>query len=219
MSIYATLWKLKFPKEGDEYVGCDWIEVTAQGVPAHIGSPTPGLGYEEATRFQPFFPHLWQLTRTATLLSCVRWSSSPSTRSKGRIAMSGIRESTVGSGWRGVCAHHVRGLTRPAVRRTPGQPCSSRGRGPEPGWNTQDHPRRTDRQDGAEQRPYSVNRGGFTSRVTPSARTAEDDNTQRASRRPEQSNPRRYPGVSLKTKAVRRTRGRTQSPARNWPSP
>lgn len=38
MSIYATLWKLKFPKEGDEYLGCDWIEITAQGVPPHIGS-------------------------------------------------------------------------------------------------------------------------------------------------------------------------------------
>jgi hypothetical protein len=47
MSIYATLWTLKFPKEGDEYIGCDWIEVTAQGVPSHIGSPTPGMGYED----------------------------------------------------------------------------------------------------------------------------------------------------------------------------
>lgn len=40
MSIYATLWKLKFPKDGDDYPGCEWITVTAQGVPAHIGSPT-----------------------------------------------------------------------------------------------------------------------------------------------------------------------------------
>lgn len=39
MSIYATLWTLKFPKDGDEYLGCEWITVTAQGVPAHIGSP------------------------------------------------------------------------------------------------------------------------------------------------------------------------------------
>ena len=56
MSIYATLWKLKFPKEGDEYVGCDWIEVTAQGVPPHIGSPAPGLGYEGGDPFSDFLP-------------------------------------------------------------------------------------------------------------------------------------------------------------------
>lgn len=47
MSIYATLWTLKFPKEGDEHLGCEWIEVRAQAVPAHIGSPTPGCGYED----------------------------------------------------------------------------------------------------------------------------------------------------------------------------
>ena len=41
MSIYATLWSLKFPKDGDDYFGCEWIKVTAQGVPSHIGSPTP----------------------------------------------------------------------------------------------------------------------------------------------------------------------------------
>ena len=48
MSIYATLWTLKFPKDGNDYISCDWIEVMAQGVPAHIGSPTPGCGYEIA---------------------------------------------------------------------------------------------------------------------------------------------------------------------------
>ena len=38
MSIYATLWTLKFPKHGDDYPECEWITVTAQGVPAHIGA-------------------------------------------------------------------------------------------------------------------------------------------------------------------------------------
>ncbi|MBI2316703.1 MAG: hypothetical protein HYU75_06730 [Betaproteobacteria bacterium] len=38
MSIYATLWKLKFPKYGDDYPGCEWVTVTAQGVPSHIGA-------------------------------------------------------------------------------------------------------------------------------------------------------------------------------------
>lgn len=56
MSIYATLWKLRFPKEGDEYFGCDWIEVTAQGVPPHIGTPTPGMGYEDGDPYADFLP-------------------------------------------------------------------------------------------------------------------------------------------------------------------
>ncbi len=56
MSIYSTLWKLKFPKEGDEHLRCDWLEVTAQGVPPHIGSPTPGHGYEDGDPFADFLP-------------------------------------------------------------------------------------------------------------------------------------------------------------------
>ena len=56
MSIYATLWKLKFPKEGDEHLDCDWIEVTAQAVPPHIGSPTPGCGYEDGDPYAAFLP-------------------------------------------------------------------------------------------------------------------------------------------------------------------
>ena len=56
MSIYATLWKLKFPMEGDCHSRCDWIEVTAQAVPAHIGSPTPGCGYEAGDPYGAFLP-------------------------------------------------------------------------------------------------------------------------------------------------------------------
>lgn len=56
MSIYATFWKLKFPAEGDDYPGCKWVTVTAQGVPAHIGSPTPGSGYEVADPYAGFLP-------------------------------------------------------------------------------------------------------------------------------------------------------------------
>jgi hypothetical protein len=56
MSIYATLWCLKFPKFGDYYKGCQWIEVWAQGVPSHIGSPTPGCGYEEGDPYATFLP-------------------------------------------------------------------------------------------------------------------------------------------------------------------
>ena len=56
MSIYATLWRLKFPQDGDDYFGCDWTEVIAQGVPAHIGSPTPGCGYEDGDLYAEFLP-------------------------------------------------------------------------------------------------------------------------------------------------------------------
>lgn len=56
MSIYATLWRLKFPKHGDDYFGCEWIEIIAQGVPAHIGSPTPGCGYEDGDPYGEFLP-------------------------------------------------------------------------------------------------------------------------------------------------------------------
>jgi hypothetical protein len=56
MSIYATLWSLKFPRFGDYYVGCEWVKVTAQGVPAHIGTPTPGSGYEDGDPYAAFLP-------------------------------------------------------------------------------------------------------------------------------------------------------------------
>jgi hypothetical protein len=56
MSIYATLWQLKFPRDGEDYLGCEWITVIAQGVPPHIGSPTPGCGYEDGDPYAAFLP-------------------------------------------------------------------------------------------------------------------------------------------------------------------
>lgn len=56
MSIYATLWHLHFPRHGDAYPGCGWVDVFAQGVPAHVGSPTPGYGYESGDPFVVFLP-------------------------------------------------------------------------------------------------------------------------------------------------------------------
>ncbi len=56
VSIYATLWRLKFPRYGDDHTGCDWVEVLAQGVPAHIGTPTPGFGYEAGDPYAGFLP-------------------------------------------------------------------------------------------------------------------------------------------------------------------
>lgn len=56
MSIYATQWILKFPKYGDVYTGCEWVDVLGQGVPAHIGTPTPGYGYEAGDPYAGFLP-------------------------------------------------------------------------------------------------------------------------------------------------------------------
>jgi hypothetical protein len=56
MSIYATLWRLQFPRYGDAHVGCEWIDVLAQGVPAHVGTPTSGYGYESGDPYAAFLP-------------------------------------------------------------------------------------------------------------------------------------------------------------------
>ena len=34
------------PDEVCYLIGCEWLAVWAQVVPAHVGSPTPGCGYE-----------------------------------------------------------------------------------------------------------------------------------------------------------------------------
>jgi hypothetical protein len=56
MSIYATLWHLQFPRYGDAHLGCEWVGVVAQGVPAFIGTPTAGYGYESGDPFDAFLP-------------------------------------------------------------------------------------------------------------------------------------------------------------------
>lgn len=56
MSIYATYWILKFPRDGDFHSGSGWVEVIGQGVPAHIGTPTPGHGYESGDPYAAFLP-------------------------------------------------------------------------------------------------------------------------------------------------------------------
>ena len=56
MSIYVTLWHLQFPRHDDAFVGCEWVDVLAQGVPAHIGAPTPGYEYESGDPYEAFLP-------------------------------------------------------------------------------------------------------------------------------------------------------------------
>ena len=50
--IYATLWRLKIPRHGDDHSSCDWITALAQGVPAHIGTSPPGA---ESGGEDPYF--------------------------------------------------------------------------------------------------------------------------------------------------------------------
>jgi hypothetical protein len=56
MSIYATLWRLKFPRHGDDHSGCDWITVLAQGVPAHVGTSSAGPESEQEDPYSAFLP-------------------------------------------------------------------------------------------------------------------------------------------------------------------
>jgi hypothetical protein len=56
VSIYATLWRLHFPRYGDDHTACEWVEVLAQGVPGHIGTPSPAHGYEDGDPFADFLP-------------------------------------------------------------------------------------------------------------------------------------------------------------------
>ena len=55
MSIYATLWQLKFPRDGDDYLGCEWIHDSARRSPPYR-SPTPGCGYEDGDPCAAFLP-------------------------------------------------------------------------------------------------------------------------------------------------------------------
>jgi hypothetical protein len=56
MSIYATHWILQFPRYGYAHSGCEWVEVIGQGVPTHIGTPSPGHGYESGDPYADFLP-------------------------------------------------------------------------------------------------------------------------------------------------------------------
>jgi hypothetical protein len=61
VSIYATLWHLRFPLEGEADVDGEGVDVLAQGVPAHIGTPTPGYGYESGDPYAAFLPPALQI--------------------------------------------------------------------------------------------------------------------------------------------------------------
>ncbi len=56
MSIYATLWTIQIQDPASPFTSPRWVEVTAHAVPAHIGSPTPGCGYEGGDPYGDFLP-------------------------------------------------------------------------------------------------------------------------------------------------------------------
>jgi hypothetical protein len=56
MSIYATLWSIQVRDPASSWTSPRWVEVTAQAVPPHIGSPTPGCGYETDDPYADFLP-------------------------------------------------------------------------------------------------------------------------------------------------------------------
>ena len=56
MSIYATLWSIQIQDPASPFTSPRWVEVTAQAVPPHIGSPTPGCGCEDGDPYSDFLP-------------------------------------------------------------------------------------------------------------------------------------------------------------------
>ena len=56
MSIYATLWSIQVQDPAAPLTNPEWVTVTAQAVPPHIGSPTPGCGYEKGDPYAAFLP-------------------------------------------------------------------------------------------------------------------------------------------------------------------
>ena len=56
MSIYATLWSVQIQNPASPSTMPEWIKVTAQAVPPHIGSQTPECGYEDSDPYRDFLP-------------------------------------------------------------------------------------------------------------------------------------------------------------------
>ena len=56
MSIYARLWTVQIQDPASSSTSPKWVKVTAQAVPAHVGSPTPGCGYEGGDPYGDFLP-------------------------------------------------------------------------------------------------------------------------------------------------------------------
>ena len=69
---YATLWHRQFPRHA--HVNCEWVDLFAQDVPAHVGTPRPGYGYESGDPFAVFLPPALGIEGGVPEMSCVRLS-------------------------------------------------------------------------------------------------------------------------------------------------
>jgi hypothetical protein len=56
MSIYATLRSIQVQDPAAPLTNPRWVTVTAQAVPPHVGSRTPGCGYEDGDPYAAFLP-------------------------------------------------------------------------------------------------------------------------------------------------------------------
>lgn len=56
MSIYSTWWSIQIQDPASPFSQPRWVEVTAQAVRPHIGSPTAGCGYENGDPYAGFLP-------------------------------------------------------------------------------------------------------------------------------------------------------------------
>jgi len=98
MSIYATLWHLKFPRYGDDHADYEWVDVIAQGVPAHIGSPTPGCGYESGDPYADFLPPAIEANDDGTGLRAVVFITAGTAKGTARCGQEYVNPLLVMSG-------------------------------------------------------------------------------------------------------------------------
>ena len=75
MSIYATLWTIQIQDPASPFTSPKWVKVTAQAVPPHIGSPTPGCGYEKGDPYGEFLPPPVETDEDGERSTTVPWSS------------------------------------------------------------------------------------------------------------------------------------------------
>ena len=130
MSIYTTLWHLLFPRHGDAYAGCEWVAVWAQGVPAHIGTPTPGYGYESGDPFAAFLPPALSIGNEVSEdgLGAVVFVVSGSRKGTARSGQEYESPLLVLTGTR-ICRSLVSGTARPAVHGAARDQAATRPRG------------------------------------------------------------------------------------------
>ena len=114
MSIYATLWALQFPRFGEFHIGCEWVTVIAQGVPAHVGAEA----LDPYASFLPTLPNSVAVDLRAVVF-IVEGTA------KGNALRPGIFGALVGALRCGVCVGPVFRSARSILRRPARRPATS----------------------------------------------------------------------------------------------